>query len=891
MTNLNIVHIAPCKNLFCNYDVVENCHQFDAETLLQNHFGEFATADIIIIDENYDLKARSEGIKLLKMIRLYYIHTHCVIYSFLPKDYFLYNDKNKSILLSEGVTFERMPLMIDDAFLQPLIDKKSPNDEDKNLAEFFTWDYYQALMKNRHFHANWWGPLRIMEYLKLANGLRDDDLVFSDEKAQMYQQSLLGRVVRYIKTLNEGSVWDEWKKSLQKNKQSLESDNIALSQIQTSINQLHHPGALSDVVEKTQSIQEHNRVIVEREQEQLGEYQPVEPKLIMELEIENLRKELKKKNPKILYLDDMAGCGWDYVLQMLFYGEQSKKQFKVWPYFSLIERDSDYDTIAQESIMPEINNGKYNLVILDLRLKNEQGRIEPKQLSGIKLLEALRKASVRCPILIISASDKADIVEQAFISGADAYWRKEGVDENNNPDPNERVAYTCNSIFQLLKTINFLCEKEFKYYYNTIQYWHDQIRDAKDKFWWEQIDSLLPGTKMKAITRDVVLHSIEETEHTLMDSLIKSVRGNTETIPFLPCITSTFNILYQIHPNQTTGIQDIIKRHWFFDNCPTPKFITSILDAISIRNQAIHRKRNVPLAFYRFKKYFDALMDYLTADVTQYCRSISSLVNNSATASTESSTSENLANSKENEAMEEDEKPFTAKSIGERSQMTEETLTDDDKETEDAQNDFTGTIDTYIDRKNKERKYIKSDWDWYYNSKNIKDLNPFEKGTRVKFNLTAESNYCIEDVFKDDEEEHQGYFKAEITSVEKNQFLLKLHFLAYPKVWSSVINFNPDRQHSTKIVSFLPFFKVNENGTKMQADFSSLPNRKVLVWEGSVSSSRAQKLFIRDYCLTRELTCTCLNIIDLSAGDVIWFHLMDGVSLKAINIQKDSPET
>lgn len=629
--NRNILHVAPERNdRQCTFDVLENCKEKNPSELLRDEFVRFMEADLIIIRLDYmrpgDYK---KGIELLKLIRLHHINTYCVAYSNRSLRYHVDEDANKSILLSKGVTHVQMPGgIIDESHPEfaKWLTEKSP----ENLEDYFLHDYKQFFSGNRHFHANWWAPLRIMEYLKRADHLKDEDMIYSNDEARTDKESFFGQVLRYIKTLKEHSVWDRKVEAFIAENKSLTEANRLLEETKAPIEEVIEKtiadGKLKEAVLSSATapinaeIHENKEVIESRQQEISDYHQAKEARHLENAStpnVERLRDVLAKQKPKILFLDDMAGYGWDYVLQQLIYKEDHVPEFNIWSYFP----DDVAVTEVAQMILHKTKESGADLVIMDLRLKNEKGEMKPQDLSGIKLLEALRKERVGCPILVITASKNPETIDQVYASGADACWRKEGIDENNSEDPAERVAYTWGKIEQLLTIINTLCGEEFKYHYRELLPCYDKIASEKMDFWWQKTMDCMPaGSRAQSIPKEKFLEMLQRAIDAFQHNLVDMVKGRTSDMYDAPT-SFLFEIMDLIHPTVDNEIQSgnvgKIQRDWKFKG-KGPAFYQRGCKACKKRNIIIHHEPSDSSSLEVFRQMNEFLMDYFTPTVNMF---------------------------------------------------------------------------------------------------------------------------------------------------------------------------------------------------------------------------------------------------------------------------------
>jgi len=162
----------------------------------------------------------------------------------------------------------------------------------------------------------------------------------------------------------------------------------------------------------------------------------------------SLKAKIRNKKPNILYIDDKADLGWAELIKRVLFQNDIQSHFNV-----LIPIVADFKNINSfKNLVDDVRNRIYNCgnyidcVFLDLRLADEEGEIgDINNLSGIKLLNAIHKLFPALPIIITTASNKAESVKKVFQEGAEALWTKPGL-ENIHGEKNYLTEY-----FELLK--------------------------------------------------------------------------------------------------------------------------------------------------------------------------------------------------------------------------------------------------------------------------------------------------------------------------------------------------------------------------------------------------------------------------------------------------------
>lgn len=142
---------------------------------------------------------------------------------------------------------------------------------------------------------------------------------------------------------------------------------------------------------------------------------------------------------RIVYIDDQANEGWEEVLRNCL-DEDSRKALRTYVpatgqlkdkdgITALLEKKPDGERPALKEALKECD-----MVLLDLRLdavndkEVEQG--EEEELSGIRLLKAIRELHPGMPVLMFTASTSAEVRERLLEFGVDRVWLKPGLDRS-----------------------------------------------------------------------------------------------------------------------------------------------------------------------------------------------------------------------------------------------------------------------------------------------------------------------------------------------------------------------------------------------------------------------------------------------------------------------------
>lgn len=125
------------------------------------------------------------------------------------------------------------------------------------------------------------------------------------------------------------------------------------------------------------------------------------------------------QNKQIIYIDDMASKGWWNLLKDIFQS-QNVKNIKIGE-----TEDETFTNLLTKNIDFKVSKDK--VILLDLRLYNENSSMDVKELSGFKLFKKIKVYNPSIPIIIFSATSNKDTIQYLLHCGAYAVWNKEGV--------------------------------------------------------------------------------------------------------------------------------------------------------------------------------------------------------------------------------------------------------------------------------------------------------------------------------------------------------------------------------------------------------------------------------------------------------------------------------
>ncbi|MEM5540376.1 response regulator [Olleya sp. AS48] len=134
--------------------------------------------------------------------------------------------------------------------------------------------------------------------------------------------------------------------------------------------------------------------------------------------------------PKILYIDDEAEKGWEEIFSYIL-GDINDLHFEV---LDINYKETNQENLIEKTIV-KIKEEDIDLVILDFRLLPEDFQVKDiSEVSGLKLLKAIKKINPGIQVIIFSATNKVWNFEALQHAGSDSFVLKElpenSIDEN-----------------------------------------------------------------------------------------------------------------------------------------------------------------------------------------------------------------------------------------------------------------------------------------------------------------------------------------------------------------------------------------------------------------------------------------------------------------------------
>jgi CheY-like chemotaxis protein len=241
----------------------------------------------------------------------------------------------------------------------------------------------------------------------------------------------------------------------------------------------------------------------------------------------SLQKEIRRKNPRILYIDDQASEGWSSIFQHIIYGSEKEELFKsVQP----VETDEINEHYITSVICSGITRHNPDLVLLDLRLKKEQGiRTNVEKLSGAMVLKEIRRVFPGLPVLMTTASNKSWSYEVVQRAGSDAFWIKEGIDTVMTET--DSVA----NYIRFVQLVNVLTGKEYSFMKEFAEK-IKKIQDAPQPWWWENSQYASDGKVNKEEIVTILFHTLFIIREYLKNEILDPCRDKQRTNWLLPSL-------------------------------------------------------------------------------------------------------------------------------------------------------------------------------------------------------------------------------------------------------------------------------------------------------------------------------------------------------------------
>lgn len=328
-------------------------------------------------------------------------------------------------------------------------------------------------------------------------------------------------------------------------------------------------------------------------------------------EVKSLKEDVKAlwdREVKVVYVDDQAGEGWAYLLQMILYGAERPDLFTV-PQLSR-------DGIDVERLAGEVYDAAPDLIILDMRLELNDETAAPEDLSGIRLIRRLVQGlSVTCPILAFTASDKRVIYEKALELGADGVWTKEGIDESSKIPAGDYSRFSLSRVQALISQLSRLTGYEYSVLYDCLKR-TKALGSAQRSFWWQGARWYL-GDKEKRtpVAREKVVNELMQLFHSHKQFLL-AAQPAVQELSYDMLTVKLCRMMEIFHPSSVDENGKFITLGKAADTWGRDMIASSYAQFLVMeRNNIVHVDSNfgsLGSDVYRYKRAFDVFFDYLT---------------------------------------------------------------------------------------------------------------------------------------------------------------------------------------------------------------------------------------------------------------------------------------
>lgn len=491
--------------------------------------------DVLFIHVNLSFqklrRISQTGIELLIWLRLIGVMNHCVLYSF-ENLHSLINRQPKHLLATSiGTTFIQLPVDLKSIDFENLKNNKANKENLLNcLRSAFDFSEF------RHREANWWGLKCLWDVHKIATkGIFNEEYpVFLSNKLKDINNAVADFVYG-IEDYRLKEYIENYEKGIEIELNGLiENLNILLLKIdkgETDKLDVHHILQKIGLFIKNKyenilrflsnTTKEYMEISLEIDDQKLEEnlwntelltisgnienYQNNKEYLINEINrkklmlnnvYEALNHEFFKnyslphidKRIRVLMIDDQAENGWATIFEHIVFNGESTNFKYLAPSPTYINKiDKLYEgknidgTLKEDCVKYIISNYQPTLVLLDVRLFDESNKsIDIENISGKNLLEKIRNDFKCLPIIMTSASNKIWTYEKLINRGADAYWIKEGIDEQRTAED------TIENYRRFLELISITSSYKFQ----SLLKVSDEIERLKtiENFWWEKFE-------------------------------------------------------------------------------------------------------------------------------------------------------------------------------------------------------------------------------------------------------------------------------------------------------------------------------------------------------------------------------------------------------------------
>ena len=590
----------------------------------------FINVNLLTIENSRQLQ---KGIELLIWLRIKGVMNHVVLYSFEDLHTILNREPKHLIATSKGTTFVQLPSNFQ--HVTEVLEKIKT--DDKFLASA---DNIKTVLRHainiesiRHQEANWWGVKALWDVHNIVSeGNRIISYpLFITEKLNSIDNAIADyvygdQILSTKKFLN--SLYESIQVEIEKLNKLLSEYNLSIGDKSVEIEIIgEEENLLEKDIENTKPFLSYYANTTKEYSEAMLAFQGLNENLLalnkdkkkidaeinyLKNEVANLNNQLKnldkklnntnkaakeelfskeipviKNTTRILFIDDNAANGWLDIFKLMLPGVYIKE-------FIPNKQLKDIDALYLQ-IQTLIQSFNPDVILLDLRLFDEKDRsVEIETVSGLQILKKIRENFLSIPILMTTASNKVWSYESLIRLGADAYWIKEGIDNNMDVKRSSQNYHRLLWLINKMSSPDFAVVNQMDELLKHISIESNQWWNASNNEYWRD------NTPINADSNEIlrlIQSSIELTKVFLHSySLGHSYRNNIYNGFYLSSLINKLGVVVEITHNvseqdyRNSNVYEIIKNRG--DN--------RALEIRSKRNTASHREyRSISWNYYQ----------------------------------------------------------------------------------------------------------------------------------------------------------------------------------------------------------------------------------------------------------------------------------------------------
>lgn len=309
---------------------------------------------------------------------------------------------------------------------------------------------------------------------------------------------------------------------------------------------------------------------------------------------------------RVLHVDDQAEMGWSEFFQRMLYGKVvDEKLFRSLTFDRTAQEGSkakEQTQLLLDECQGWIRSNKPHCLLLDLRLlpaDDERTGMDVKGMTGAFLLENLRKEFRTLPIVLTTASNKIWSHQALLSMGADAYWMKEGLDDQWTDIHSIEHYISLHNVFRALEENLVVTLRKIEH----------TITDLKAmQPWWSEGEWLdgQPRHDVKPEVTELMTSYMEQIHHhcqrfiyTGQDQVTMNEKRSLSSIAVLGGV---------VFENLIGSKNEDLSRYRNATEMQLSRAGTNVYSEImAVRNDACHKNGNVPITRQRINNQAECL--------------------------------------------------------------------------------------------------------------------------------------------------------------------------------------------------------------------------------------------------------------------------------------------